>query len=113
MLTWLKTHRKKLNFFGGIVILLLTVVLYYWSTTQAMVANESGKTAQEKRMDRSVGHSNIIVRKSQKSKDMSVFSKNMKNSKQAETFLLFLMIMGFGMVGYSLYIKYQEKSPKA
>ena len=110
MVTWLKKHSRGLNFFGGIFILLITMLLYFWTTTQSEVVATTGKSAQEKRMDRSVrGHSNIITRKSQKSKDMSVFSKKLKNSKQAENFLLFLMILGFGMVLYSLYSKYKEQ----
>ena len=84
MVTWFKKHSRGLNFFGGIFILLITMLLYFWTTTQSEVVASTGKSAQEKRMDRSVrGHSNIITRKSQKSKDMSVFSKKLKNNFSA------------------------------
>ena len=108
MLPWLKQHSKTLNFFGGIFILLITVVFYFWTTSSATVVT-AGKTEGKKRFERSYSSPNMIQRKSKKPKDMSAFSKKLKDSKQAENFLLFLMAVGFGMVFYSIYSKYKQK----
>ena len=108
MLSWLKRHSKTLNFFGGIFILLLTVVFYFWTTTSTAVST-TGKVEGKKRFERSYSSPNMIQRKSKKAKDMSVFSKKLKDSKQAENFLLFLMAVGFAMVFYSIYAKYKQK----
>lgn len=108
MLSWLKQHSKTVNFFGGIFILLLTVALYFWTTTST-VAITAEKVEGKKRFERSYSSPNIIKRESKKPNDMSVYTKKLKESKQAENFLLFLMFVGFGMVFYSIYSKYKQQ----
>ena len=109
MLSWLKKYSKTLNFFGGILILLITVVLYFWNTGSGQLVTSKAQTGTEKRFERSHQSSNIIKRQAKKHKDMSIFSKKLKSNKQTKNFLLFLMVLGFGMLGFSLYSKYKEK----
>lgn len=106
---WLKRHSKVLNFFGGIFLLLLTIALYLWTTSKTTAVSSGGKSAQERRMDRSVNGTGMGSKTAKKSSDMSILSRKIKNSKQAENFLLFMMVLGFGMVTYSIYTKYKEE----
>ncbi len=109
MLTWLKKHSKTINFFGGIFILLITVVLYFWNVTTVEVSSTGKKSLSEQRLERSQNGSHKSQKKSQKPKDMTVFSKKLKDGNQVQNFILLLMIMGFAMVSFSLYSKYKEK----
>ena len=109
MLIWLKKHSKTINFFGGILLLLITVIFYFWNVNSVNVSSAGKKSLSEQRMARSQNGSHHSQKKSQKPKDMTVFSKKLKDGKQVQNFILLLMIIGFGMVAFSLYSKYKEK----
>jgi len=109
MLIWLKKHSKTINFFGGILLLMITVGLYFWNVNSVSVSSTGKKSLSEQRMERSQNGSQQTQKKSQKPKDMTVFSKKLKDGKQVQNFILMLMIVGFGMVAFSLYSQYKEK----
>lgn len=109
MLIWLKKHSKTINFFGGIFILLITVVLYFWNVTSVEVSSGAKKSLSEQRMERSQKGSHSSQSKSHKPQDMTMFTKKLKDGKQVQNFILLLMVLGFSMLGFSLYSKYKEK----
>ena len=110
MLTWLKKHGKRINFFGGIFILLITVVFYFWNMNSVEVASVGKKSLSEQRLERSQNSSHSRHAKSKKPKDITVFSEKLKDGQQVENFIILLMIIGFSMLTLSLYSKYKEKS---
>ncbi len=99
MIAWIKQHQKALTLSAGIVLLVSALAMFFWSNdNDGMTQKEALAQANLERMEaRAQGKS---AQTASRNKAMQQFYES--RQKQMRYLLIFMVVSGTVMVGYSL-----------